>query len=301
MDPLDGIAAFARVVDSGSFSAAARRLKISKSAVSAHIARLEERLGIRLLNRTTRRLSLTEAGAAYYRHCARIVSEAEAAEQAAGALQREPRGTLRISAPDSFGWMHVAPAVPAFLKRYPDLGVDISLSPAHVDLVDEGLDLAIRIGVLEDSPLVVRRLASSRLIVCAAPAYLKARGVPREPDELARHNCLCTAVLPWGDEWRLAGKRGEVRIAVGGSFRSNSAEMLRAAALDGIGIAVLPTWAGGEPLRAGALRRVLAAWEPPASTIYAVYPGNRLMSMKVRAFVDHLARRFGRTPYWDNG
>lgn len=301
MDPLDGIAAFARVVDSGSFSAAARRLKISKSAVSAHVQRLEERLGTRLLNRTTRRLSVTEAGAAYYRHCARILAEAEAAEQAATALQREPRGTLRISAPNSFGWMHVAPTVPRFLERYPDLAVDITLSPRHVDLVDEGLDLAIRIGVLEGSPLVVRKLAPSRLVLCAAPAYLKAHGTPRTPDELARHNCLCTAVLPWGDEWRLVGKRGEVRVAVGGSFRSDSAEMLRAAALDAIGIAVLPTWAVGEPLRAGALRRLLEAWEPPASTIYAVYPGNRLMSMKVRAFVDHLVRSFGRTPYWDDG
>ena len=301
MDPLDGIAAFARVVDSGSFSAAARRLKISKSAVSAHVQRLEERLGIRLLNRTTRRLSLTEAGAAYYRHCARILAEAEAAEQAASALQREPRGMLRISAPGAFGWMHVAPAVPAFLKRYPDIGVDISVSPMHVNLVDEGLDLAIRIGVLEDSPLVVRKLAPSRLVLCAAPAYLKERGTPREPDELAKHNCLCTGLLPWGDEWRLHSKRGEVRVAVGGSFRSNSAEMLRAATLDGIGIAVLPTWAVSEPLRKGALRRVLDAWELPVSTIYAVYPGNRLMSMKVRAFVDHLARHFGRTPYWEEG
>jgi DNA-binding transcriptional LysR family regulator len=301
MDPLDGIAAFARVVDSGSFSAAARRLGISKSAVSAHVQRLEERLGIRLLNRTTRRLSVTEAGAAYYRHCARILAEAEAAEQAANALQREPRGTLRISAPDSFGWMHVAPAVPAFLKRYPDLSVEITLSWAHVNLLDEGLDLAIRIGVLENSALVVRKLAPSRLVVCAAPAYLKERGTPREPDDLAKHNCLCSSLLPWGDEWRLVGKRGEVQVAVGGSFRSNNAEMLRAAALDGIGVALLPTWAVAESLRTRALRRVLDAWEPPASTIYAVYPGNRLMSMKVRAFVDHLARSFGRTPYWDEG
>jgi DNA-binding transcriptional LysR family regulator len=301
MDPLDGIAAFAHVVGSGSFSGAARRLKVSKSAVSAHVQRLEERLGTRLLNRTTRRLSVTEAGAAYYRHCARILAEAEAAEQAAGALQREPRGTLRISAPDSFGSMHVAPAIPHFLNRYPDLAVDITLSPKHVNLVDEGLDLAIRIGVLEDSPLVVRKLAPSRLVLCAAPAYLEAHGMPHAPDELTKHNCLCTAVLPWGDEWRLASKRSEVRVAVGGSFRSNSAEMLRAAALDGVGIAVLPTWAVAEELRSGRLRRVLTTWKAPVSAIYAVYPANRLMSMKVRAFVEHLARRFGRTPYWEDG
>jgi DNA-binding transcriptional LysR family regulator len=301
MDPLDGIAAFARVVDSGSFSAAARRLNLSKSAISAHVQRLEERLGVRLLNRTTRRLSVTEAGAAYYRHCTRILAEAEAAEQAASALQREPRGTLRVSAPDSFGWMHVAPAVPAFLKRYPDLAVDIKLSAAYVNLVDEGLDLAIRIGVLEDSALVARKLAPSRQVLCAAPAYLEDRGMPRAPDDLANHNCLCADLLSWGAEWRLAGKRGEVRVPVSGSFRSNNAEMLRAAALDGVGIAALPTWAVAEQLRSGMLRRVLTAWEAPVSTIYAVYPGNRLMSMKVRAFVDHLARCFGRTPYWDDG
>lgn len=299
---LDGIVAFARVVDSGSYSAAARRLKTSKSALSAHVQRLEERLGTRLLNRTTRRLSVTEAGAAYYRHCARILAEAEAAEQAATALQREPRGTLRISAPDTFGAMHVAPAIPLFLKHYPELSIDITLSPAHVDLVDEGLDLAIRIGVLADSSLIVRRLAPSRLVPCASPGYLEQHGTPREPREpreLAHHNCLCTGLLPWGDEWRFVGKDGEVRVAVGGTFRSNSAEMLRAAALDGIGIALLPSWAVAEPLRSGALRRVLEPWQPPESSIYAVYPGNRLMSMKVRAFVDHLARHIGRPPYWD--
>lgn len=165
-----------------------------------------------------------------------------------------------------------------------------------MNLVDEGLDLAIRIGVLVDSALVIRKLAPSRLVPCAAPTYLKERGIPREPRELAGHNCLCSGLLPWGDEWRLAGNRGEARVAVGGSFRSNNAEMLRAAAL-----AVLPTWAVAEPQRSGALRRVLDAWEPPASTIYAAYPGNRLMSAKVRAFVDHLVRCFGRKPYWDDG
>jgi DNA-binding transcriptional LysR family regulator len=299
MDSLDGITAFVRVVDSGSFSAAAQRLRISKSAVSAHVQRLENRLGVRLLNRTTRRVTITEAGAAYYRHCVRILVDAEAAEQAAIALQREPRGTLRISAPDSFGWMHVAPALSAFLKRYPDLAIDITLSPAHVDLVDEGLDLAIRVGVLEDSRLVVRKLAPSRIILCAAPAYLDERGAPRRPEDLSQHNCIFTTLLPWGGEWPLAGPRGKVRMPVSGSFRSNSAEMLRAAALDGLGIVMLPTWAAAESLRAGALKRVLAGWELPASTIYAVYPGNRLMSMKVRAFVNHLARCFGKPPYWD--
>jgi DNA-binding transcriptional LysR family regulator len=301
MDPLDGVAAFARVVEAGSFSAAARRLRISKSAASAHVQRLEERLGVRLLHRTTRRISLTEAGAAYYRHCARIVAEAESAEQAARALQREPRGMLSISAPDTFGPMHVAPAIPDFLARFPDLAIDISLSPRHVDLVQEGLDLAIRIGTLKDSPLVVRRLAPSRFVLCAAPAYLKKRGVPRVADDLLRHACLGVSVMPWGDEWHLVGAKGEHRIAAREVLRSNSADILRAAALSGLGIALLPSWAVGDHLRSGALTRILPGCEPPPSAVYAVYPSNRLMSAKVRAFVDHLARRIGRMPYWDKG
>ena len=299
MDPLDGIAAFVRVIDTGSFSAAARRLKLSKSAVSAHLQRLERRLGVRLLNRTTRRLAVTEAGAAFYRHCARILAEAEAAEQAASALQREPRGTLRMSAPDSFGWMHVAPAIPDFLARYPELALDIALSPKPVNLIDEGIDLAIRIGVIEDPSLVVRRLAPSRFVLCAAPAYLDRAGAPREPGDLAAHQCLCVSLVSWGNAWRLIGARGEERVAVSGVLRSNNAEILRSAALDGLGIALLPSWAVGDELAKGRLKRVLPAWEPPASSIYAVYPGNRLMTAKVRAFVDHLARRFGPTPYWD--
>jgi DNA-binding transcriptional LysR family regulator len=309
MDPLEGVAAFARVVEAGSFSAAARRLRISKSATSAHVQRLEERLGVRLLHRTTRRISLTEAGAAYYRHCARIVAEAESAEQAARALQREPRGMLSISAPDTFGPMHVAPAIPEFLARFPDLGIDISLSPRHVDLVQEGLDLAIRIGTLKDSPLVVRRLASSRFVLCAAPAYLKKRGVPRVPDDLLRHTCFGVSLLPWGDEWPLVSAKGndkgkderEHRIPARGVLRSNSAHILRSAALSGLGIALLPTWAVGDDLRSAALTRILPGCEPQPSAVYAVYPSNRLMSAKVRAFVDHLARRIGRTPYWDKG
>jgi DNA-binding transcriptional LysR family regulator len=300
MDPLDGIAAFARVVDCGSFSAAADRLKLSKSAISAHVQRLEDRLGTRLLNRSTRSLSLTEAGAAYYRHCVRILAEADAAEQAAVALQREPRGTLRISAPDTFGWMHVAPAIPDFLKRYPDLSIDIALSEKHVNLVDEGLDLAIRIGALADSALVVRKLAPSRILLCAAPGYLAAHGTPQEPAALAAHNCLCDSVTPWGNAWRLTAKAKEAHVVVSGSMRANSAEMLRAAALAGLGVASLPSWVIADELRSGALRRVLSSWELPRSAIYAVYPDNRLMSAKVRAFVDHLARHFGRKPYWDN-
>lgn len=301
MDRLDGIAAFALVVETGSFTAAAQRLKLSKSAVSAHVQRLEERLGVQLLTRTTRRVATTEAGAAYHGHCVRILAEAEAAEQAAAALHREPRGTLKVSAPDTFGWMHVAPAIPTFRARFPEIAIDLRLEERHVSLVDERLDLAIRIGSLPDSPLVVRRLAPSRLLLCAAPGYLKQCGAPQSPRDLERHACLCFPPL-WRDgHWHLLSRQSQARVPVAGALVTNSAEVLRTAALGGAGIAMLPTWAVAEELRGGALVRVLPAWAPPASVIHAVYPGNRRMSAKVRAFVDHLLRHIGRTPYWERG
>jgi DNA-binding transcriptional LysR family regulator len=301
MDRLDGIAAFSLVVDTGSFTAAAQRLKLSKSAVSAHVQRLEERLGIQLLHRTTRRVATTEAGRAYHQYCVRILADAEAAEQAASALHREPRGTLRISAPDTFGWMHVAPAIPAFRERFPEIAIDLKLEERHVNLVDERLDLAIRIGALPDSPLIVRKLAQSRLVLCAAPDYLKRFGEPLSPHDLSAHACLCFPPL-WRDgHWHLVAKQREERVPVAGAIVTNSAEVLRASALGNAGIAMLPIWAVADDLRCRALNTVLSGWAPPTSVIHAVYPDNRRMSAKVRTFVDHLARHIGRTPYWERG
>jgi DNA-binding transcriptional LysR family regulator len=301
MDRLDGIAAFALVVETGSFTAAAQRLKLSKSAVSAHVQRLEERLGIQLLHRTTRRVATTEAGRAYHQYCVRILADAEAAEQAASALHREPRGTLRISAPDTFGWMHVAPAIAPFRQRFPEIAIDLRLEERHVNLVDEGRDLAIRIGTLPDSPLIVRKLAPSRIVLCAAPHYLRRHGEPASPLDLRTHAGLCFPPL-WRDgHWHLAAKQREERVPVAAAIVTNSAEVLRASALGGAGIAMLPTWVVADDLRGGTLERVLPGWAPPASFVHAVYPGNRRMSAKVRSFVDHLARHIGRTPYWDRG
>jgi len=301
MDRLDGIAAFALVVETGSFTAAAQRLKLSKSAISAHVQRLEERLGVQLLHRTTRRVTTTEAGGTYHQYCARILADAEAAEQAAAALHREPRGTLRISAPDTFGWMHVAPAIPAFRARFPEVAIDLRLEERHVNLVDERLDLAIRIGTLPDSPLIVRKLAPSRMMLCAAPDYLGRHGPPMSPRDLSTHTCLCFPPL-WRDgHWHLGAKQGEQRVPIAAAIVTNSAEVLRATALGGVGIAMLPTWVVADDLRSGTLRPVLTGWAPPASVIHAVYPDNRRMSAKVRAFVDHLVRHIGRTPYWDRG
>jgi DNA-binding transcriptional LysR family regulator len=195
--------------------------------------------------------------------------------------------------------MHVAPAMPAFLRRYPDIAIDLSLEERHVSLVDERLDLAIRIGALPDSPLIVRKLAPSRLVLCAAPDYLERRGAPSAPRDLAGHACLCFPPL-WRDgHWHLTGKLGQERVPIAASCITNSAEVLRACALGGMGIAMLPTWAVAEELRSGTLVAVLPGSASPASVIHAVYPANRRMSAKVRSFVDHLAHHIGRSPYWD--
>jgi DNA-binding transcriptional LysR family regulator len=219
MDRLEGVAAYAQVAETGSFTAAGRRLKISKSAVSAQVQRLEERLGIQLLHRTTRRVVMTEAGRAYYQHCVRILAEAEAAEQAASALHGEPRGTLRISAPETFGWMHIAPALPAFRTRFPEVAIELTLEVRHINLIDEQVDLAVRIGGLpEHSPLIVRKLALSRLVLCASPDYLARLGEPLAPADLSNHACLCFPPLWRNGQWHLRSRQHEARVAVAGDF-----------------------------------------------------------------------------------
>jgi len=286
---------FAYVVEAGSFSVAARRLGTSKSSVSAQVQRLERAMGVRLLDRTTRRVSATEAGAAFYRHCARIVAEAQAATQLADAFHDSPRGLVRVTAPDTLGWMHVAPAIPSFLQRFPDVSVELSLSDAHVDLVGERFDLAIRVGRVVQSSLVVRRLGVSRLVICATPDYLKAHGEPRQVRDIGRHACLVFTPLGWGDEWHLGGSQRQVRVPVMTRFRSDSGEVLLQAVRAGAGLALLPDWMVTDDLRTGGLVRVLRRLAMPAADIHAVYPPGRLRAPKVAAFVDHLAARIGRT------
>jgi len=302
MERLDAMAVFARVIEAESFSGAARALGLSKSAVSKQVSRLEDRLGLRLLNRTTRRLSLTEAGAAFYQGCQRVVAEAEAAEQAVTHLASAPRGRLRVSAPMSFGVSHVSPALPEFLGRYPELAVDLTLNDRIVDLVEEGFDVGIRIGGLTDSSLVARRLAPNRTVLSAAPAYLQVRGTPRDVGELEDHACLIYSYQATGAAWRLTGPKGDRRFKVSGPLRVNNGDAILAAALGGLGVALLPCFICGEDLRAGRLVRVLPDWEaPPDSAVSAVFPAARHLSPKVRAFIDFLAERFAGTPYWDRG
>ena len=299
MDNLTGMAVFAAVVEAKSFSAAAGRLGMSKSAVSKQISRLEDRLGARLLNRTTRRLSLTEVGETFYGHCVRVLQEADAAEQAVSELSDEPRGRLRINAPTSFGIIHLARAVPDFMARYPELRIDLSLTDRFVDLVDEGFDVAIRITQMADSSLIARRLAPCRHVVVASPDYLATIGPPETPADLSHHNCLRYTLHGQESHWRFDGPGGPADIAVEGSFGSDNGEMLMAAAEAGLGVLMVPTFIAAEALRHGRLKPVLGAYQMPDTGINAVFPHRRHLSPKVRAFVDFLAGRFGDPPYWD--
>ena len=302
MPDLSAMAVFARVVEMESFTRAAEELRLSKSAVSKQVSRLEDRLGVRLLNRTTRRLSLTEAGAAFYEGCRKTLSEAEAAEQAVTHLAMTPRGVLKVNVPMSFGFLHVGPALPDFLGRCPELELDLDLNDRRVDLVEEGYDVAVRIGLLADSSLVARRLAPSRLLLCAAPGYLAAHGRPAAPEDLAGHDCLVYSYRSAGSQWHFRGPDGLRRVKVAGRLRVNNGDTLLAAALGGLGIALLPSFIAGDDLRAGRLERVLPGWrEAEEPSVHAVYPASRNLSPKVRVFVDFLAARFGEPPYWDEG
>jgi len=300
MDTINGMVTFARVVEANSFSEAARRLGISKSAVSKQIARLEDHLGARLLNRTTRRISPTEVGAAFYERCSRIVAEVEEAELAVTRLQVEPRGVLRVNAPMSFGILHLAPAIAVFMKRYPDMDIDLTLNDRFVDLIDEGYDLAIRIGTMADSSLIARKLAPSRLVLCAAPAYLRRRGLPVEPRDLAEHECLVYSLATGGDLWKFTDAKGAPHpVRVNARLRVNNGDVMRDIAASGLGLTVLPTFIASKDLEKGTLVPVLTDYHLPETAVSAVYPQNRHLSTKIRVFVDFLAGRFGPAPYWD--
>jgi DNA-binding transcriptional LysR family regulator len=298
MDRLVAMEAFVRAADGRSFSQAARQMRLSKSVVSRQIAALEAALGARLLQRTTRTLTLTEAGRLYLERARRVLAEVEDAERSVGQLSDAPRGQLRVSAPMSFGFLHLAAAIPAFLARHPDVTVDMSLTDRFVDLVEEGFDVAVRIGRLRDSSLVARRLAPSRLVVCGSPGYLARRGVPRVPADLAGHECLHNTNIE--GQWAFALPDGGVQMVdVSGRLSANNGDALQAAAREGAGLVYLPSFIVGEDLQAGRLVSVLDGFTTVGATVNAVYPHARHLSPKVRVFVDFLAERFGPEPYWD--
>ena len=293
MDSLSAMELIARVVQAGSFSAAARGLSLTPSAVSKQIGRLEDRLGARLITRTTRQFALTEEGRAFHERAVRILAEVAEAEQAVTDLRGEARGTLRVNAPFAFGRQHIAPLLPRFLERHPALRIDLTFNDRFVDLVEEGVDLVIRIGELADSSLVARRLARNRRLVCGAPAYFERYGRPAEPGDLAGHNCLVYTYRALRNDWNFVGPDGVERsVLVSGNLEANNAEALHAAVLQGTGLALLPLWLIGQDLEAGRLVEALPGYHAPDSAIYAVYPPGRHLSPKVRRFIDFLAERF---------
>lgn len=298
MDTLTSMQVFATVVEAGSFAAAAERLELSRAMVSKHLAHLENHLGARLLNRTTRRLSLTESGATYFERCQLILKDVEEAELATTELTSVPRGTLRLTVPLVFGVLHIAPLIADYLSIHPDAKLDFTLDDRNVDLVNEGYDLAIRIGNLAETGLIARKFASDMLVVCGAPDYFRRHGVPRVPEDLSNHTCLGYSYDDSVNEWRFSGPDGEHVVQVSGNLRANNGDLLRVAALGGAGIVVQPRFLVGADLRAGRLQSVLTEYRSRELGIYAVYPSRKYLSAKVRTFIDFLVERFGPNPDW---
>lgn len=300
MDHLADLAVFARVVEQESFSGAAESLGLSKSAVSKQVSRLEQRLGAQLLQRTTRKLSLTETGRIVLEHAQRVLVEAEAAEAAVQNLQALPRGLLRVNLPMSFGLGYVAPLLPELLALCPELRVDLTFNDRTVDLLEEEVDVAIRIGAnLTDSTLTARRLAPVRPITCASESYLRKAGVPLKPDDLRQHECLLYKYQPEQGVWHFEGPAGAQAVKVSGRLTTNNGDSLRDAAIAGHGIARLPSFIVGPDIAAKRLVPLLEAYEPAPFGIYAVYPAQRYLTPKVRAFIDFYASRFGPEPPWE--
>lgn len=302
MSDFEDIQIFVRVAELGNLSAAGRELRHSAAVVSNRIARLEERLGVRLLNRTTRRVNLTTEGDVYYRHCLRILAEMQEAENAIANQKNTTRGPVTLTCPIAFGNKYVAPIIPKFVEKNPDVQVRLHLSDRLLDLLQDKVDLAIRIAELKESSLIVRKLAANKRMLVASPAYLKRHGIPSAPGDLLHHNCLLLR-FPGSRQyqWTLLGSQeeGPVTLSVSGSMDSDNGEVLTRWCLDGHGIALKSYWEVGEYIRNGQLQVVLPDYTPPAHAVYALYPENRYLPTRVRAFVDFLVSEFGGTPPWD--
>lgn len=302
-DRLNGMRVFAQVVEAKSFSAAADKLGMSKSLASRHVSALERSLSVKLLNRSTRRLSVTEAGALLYEHCARIVQEAELAEQRLTRTQSEPAGLVRVSAVPAFAVRHVLPALPEFYQKYPKIQVKLLCSNRAVDLGDERFDLGIRVSSIPAPNLVARKLAVNRSMLCASPAYLKRHGTPRRIEELREHECVLFPALAPKGVWTLRRNgRKKYSVQVAGVFETDEMEAVCAAVAAGLGIGILPLYMAGDALQQGQLVPLLRQFQVvPESAIYVVYLPNRTLSSRVRALIDFLVKRFGPKPSWEAG
>jgi len=301
-DRLNGMRVFAQVVEAKSFSAAADKLGMSKSLASRHVSALEHSLSVKLLNRSTRKLSLTEAGTVFYEHCARIVQEAELAEQLLTQAQSEPAGVVKVTATPAFAVRHVLPALTDFHEKYPKIRVQLSCSNRSIDLGDEGFDLGIRVSFNPTPNLVARRLAANHSVLCATPAYLKQHGTPRRIDDLGKHECVLFPPLAPKGVWTFRRDGRKYSVPVAGGFETDEMDVVRAAVAAGLGLGVLPVYMVGEELRQGKLVPLLRQYQVvPESAIYLVYLPNRTLSSRVRALIDFLVERFGPVPSWETG
>lgn len=293
---LNEIAIFIRIVEQKSLSRAARSLGLPKSTISRKLSSLEERLGVRLVQRTPRHVVLTEAGTLFHDRCSGLVAQVEEAEAEIAGLGSAPRGTLRVSAGVDLGVSILAPHVRDFLRLHPQVAVELVLTDRAVDLVGEGIDLAIRIGPVREASLVVRKLGAGGGVLCASPGYLAAHAAPATPAGLAEHACVVYSSPPHGPDWTLESAEGSVAVRVRAALLANSLTVVREAAIAGLGVARLPLFACWEDLAAGRLRRVLEAWSVAERPVHAVYPTSRHLTPKVRAFLDFLAARFAEQP-----
>ncbi len=300
MNRLDELEAFVAVVEAGSFTLAAERLGSAKSAVSRRVSTLEARLGVELLRRTTRRLNLTETGQGFYERSARILADLDEAESAATQSHGELRGKLRIALPLSFGVRHMSEPIAEFRRHNPRVAFDLDLNDRRVDLIEEGADLALRIGRLSDSSLIARRLFDARTVIIASPGYLDTHGQPETPADLASHACIVYSNLPEPDRWTCRAADGQsITVTVDSVMSASSGDFICEQAVEGAGIAMQPTFIAGEAISRGDLVPLLTDYEWPVTPAYAVYPPTRHLSYRVRAFIDFLVEHFSGTPPWD--
>ncbi len=300
MDKLDAMQAFTKVVALGSYAEAGRQLGLTRSAVSKGVIELEQILGARLLDRTTRKVSVTEAGMAYYERCLAILADIEETELQVSRLHDEPKGTLKLNAPMSFGTLHLGRAVADFMAAYPDLRVELALNDRFIDPVEEGFDVTIRIADLKDSSLIARKLAPSRRVLVASPDYVRANGYPESPDDLVNHQCLNYGHTTLMQRWNLTEGGKALNVPINSRLCANNGDVLRDAALAGQGITKLPTFLIGPEIEAGRLEVVLEDFPPTQLSIYALYAPNRYLAAKSRLFIDFLVDRFGPKPPWDS-
>jgi DNA-binding transcriptional LysR family regulator len=298
MDKLDAMNVLTRVVSSGSFAEAARRLGVTRSAISKAITQLEQELGVRLLDRTTRRVTPTEAGLAYYERCLAILAQISETEAQVSRLHDEPKGVLKVNGPMSFGTLYLGSAIADFMDRYRDLKVELTLSDRMIDPLEEGVDVTVRIGAMVDSSLIARRISTARVLLVASPEYLARNGMPKTPADLVGHKCLHYGHSTTVPRWQLTDNGTSLTVPVAACLSSNNGDTLRDAALKGIGIARQPSFIVGSDIAAGRLVVVLPDFPPQDVTIHALYAPNRFLAAKSRVFIDFLVERFGR-PVWE--